>query len=232
MKSENIKQRKPKNFYIGLSMGSNSTNETGVAVMDKDFQIISLDKLHSMNDISYYFEIMSGKHDAVISASIPENPTMLNGKWKLMSRAYQFMRSNEHLLNTDKWADRFSTRGCECFNELKKEGVEIYRYDLYDLKTFLGLNSLYKDRTPADCKHLQSYLRYEFGLDNLPSNLLPVSQLEAILGAYLSYVINNGEENVDYKKKFEFKGIDVMGLCKIQNYAQKGFLNESKTFFV
>ena len=125
---------------------------------------------------------------------------------------------NEHLLNNDKWADRFSTRGCDCLNALKNDGVEIYRYDLYDLKTFLGLNSLYKDRTPADCKYLQSFLKYEFTLDNLPSNLLPVSQLEAILGAYLSYIINTGTLNEDYKKKFEFKGIDVMGLSKIKSF--------------
>ena len=200
-----------------MSLGSNSANETGVAVMDKDFRIITLDKLHSMNDISHYFEIMTGKSDAIISVSIPENPTMLNGKWKLVSRAYQFMRSNKHLLNTDKWADRFSTRGCECLNELIQQGIEIYRYDLYDLKTFLGLNSLYKDRTPADCKHLQSFLKYEFGLDNLPNNLLPVSQLEAILGAYLSYTIGTGKIDIDYKKKFDFKGIDVMGLCKVKS---------------
>ena len=206
-----------KNFYIGLSMGANSANETGVAVMDKNFKIISLDKLHSMNDIEHYFEILPGKNDSIICVSIPENPTMLNGKWKLISRAYQLMRSNIHLLNNDKWADRFSTRGCECYNKLKENGVEIYRYDLYDLKTYLGVNSLYKDRTPADCKHLQSYLRYEFNLEEIPANLLPVSQLEAILGAYLSYVIANGKENEDYTKKFEFKGLPVMGLTKIKN---------------
>ena len=213
-----MKNFNKKSFYIGLSMGSNSANETGVAVLDKNFKIISLDKLHSMNDISHYFDILPCKKDAVISASIPENPTMLNGKWKLMSRNYQFMRSNEHLMNNDKWADRFSTRGCEYFNKLKEDGIEIYRFDLYDLKNFLGLNSLYKDRTPADCKHLQSFLKYEFGLDNLPNNLLPVSQLEAILGAYLSFIINTGILNEDYKKKFEFKGLDVMGLSKIKNF--------------
>ena len=210
-----------KNFYIGLSMGSNSANETGVAVMDKNFKIISLDKLHSMKDIEHYFEILPSKKDSVICVSIPENPTMLNGKWKLISRAYQLMRSNEHLLNNDKWADRFSTRGCECYNKLKEEGVEIFRYDMYDLKTFLGVNSLYKDRTPADCKHLQSYLRYEFDLEEIPSNLLPVSQLEAILGAYLSYVIANGKEGKDYAKKFEFKGIPVIGLKKKKNMYEK-----------
>lgn len=198
-------------------MGSNSANETGVAVMDKNFKIISLDKLHSMNDICHYFDVLVGKKDSVICVSIPENPTMLNGKWKLMSRQYQFMRSNEHLMNNDKWADRFSTRGCDCFRQLKEDGVEIYRFDLYDLKTYLGLNSLYKDRTPADCKHLQSFLKYEFELDDLPNNLLPVSQLEAILGAYLSYVIDNGKIEQDYKKKFEFKDIEVMGLSKIKS---------------
>ena len=214
---QNLKENKAKkSFFVGLSMGSNSANETGVAVLDKNFKIISLDKLHSMSDISHYFEIFTGKKDSIICASIPENPTMLNGKWKLISREYQFMRSNEHLMNIDKWADRFSTRGCECFNKLKEEGVEIYRYDLYDLKTFLGLNSLYKDRTPADCKHLQSFLKYQFNLDDLPSNLLPVSQLEAVLGAYMAYTVNEGIRDIDYKKKFDFKGIDVIGLTKIR----------------
>ena len=214
---QNPKQnKKGKSFFVGLSMGSNSANETGVAVLDKDFKIISLDKLHSMADISHYFDILVGKQDSIISASIPENPTMINGKWKLLSREYQFIRTNEHLMNNDKWADRFSTRGCECFNHLKEQGIEIYRFDLYDLKTYLGLNSLYKDRTPADCKHLQSFIKYQFGLDDMPSNLLPVSQLEAILGAYLSYTINNGTLDVDYKKKFDFKGIDVMGLSRIK----------------
>ena len=67
---ENIKK---KSFYIGLSMGSNSANETGVAVMDKNFKIISLDKLHSMNDICHYFDVLVGKKDSVICVSIPEN---------------------------------------------------------------------------------------------------------------------------------------------------------------
>ena len=128
-----------------------------IRLMDRNFKIVSLDKLYSMNDVVHYFEVLPGKKDAVICVSIPENPAMLNGKWKLISRAYQFMRSNEHLLNHDKWADRYSTRGCECFNLLKEQGIELYRFDLYDLKTYLGLNSLYKDRTPADCKHLQSF---------------------------------------------------------------------------
>ena len=209
-----------KNFYIGLSMGSNSANETGVAVLDRNFKIISLDKLHSMSDIEHYLEILPSKKDSIICVSIPENPTMLNGKWKLISRTYQFMRSNKYLLNNDKWADRFSSRGCEYYKKLKEDGVEIYRYDLYDLKTYLGVNSLYKDRTPADCKHLQSFLKYEFNLDEIPSNLLPVSQLEAILGAYLSFVIATGHKNIDYSKKFEFKDLPVMGLRKVRSFVK------------
>ena len=75
-------------------------------------------------------DLFLGKKDSIICASIPENPTMLNGKWKLLSRAYQFMRTNKNLLNNDKWADRFSTRGSECFKELKdKEIIECLNED-------------------------------------------------------------------------------------------------------
>jgi hypothetical protein len=161
-----------------------------------------------MNDISHYFDIMASKNDSVISISIPENPTMINGKWKLMSRAYQFMRSNEHLLNNDKWADRFSTRGCELFSSLKDQGIEILRFEVYLSRQKFNLYSNYKERSSADCKFLQSALRYEYGFDELPSNMMPMGELEAIVGALLA----ERKVKEETKNIFEFKGLDVINL--------------------
>src|SRR5574344_1422614 len=81
-------------YYTGISLGSNSTNETGVAILDNKLNIITLDKLFSMEDVKFFFKSMVGKNNAIINISLPENPTMLNAKWKVMSRQYQMIQSN------------------------------------------------------------------------------------------------------------------------------------------
>ena len=81
-------------FFVGLSLGSNSTNETGVAILDRDLKIITLDKLFSMEDVRFFLKRLVGKQNAIINIALPENPQMLNAKWKLISREYQLIQSN------------------------------------------------------------------------------------------------------------------------------------------
>mgnify|MGYP000092211434 CR=1 FL=1 len=44
------------NYYVGVSLASGSTMDSGVAVIDEDNKIILLDKLYKMNDIIFFFE--------------------------------------------------------------------------------------------------------------------------------------------------------------------------------
>ena len=81
---------------------------------------------------------------------------------------------------------RHSNRGSEYFKELTQRGIEVNRFDIYMARQSLHLNSCYKDRSPADCKFLQQALRFEWGFDDLPTNMIPMSHLEAILGAILA----------------------------------------------
>ena len=46
-------------YFVGISLGSNSTNETGVAVIDRDLNIITLDKLFSMEDVRFFSSVLS-----------------------------------------------------------------------------------------------------------------------------------------------------------------------------
>ena len=77
------------------------------------------------------------------------------------------------------------TEVLEYFKELTQRGIEVNRFDIYMARQSLHLNSCYKDRSPADCKFLQQALRFEWGFDDLPTNMIPMSHLEAILGAIL-----------------------------------------------
>ena len=108
--------------------------------------------------------------------------------------------------NRDNWMQRFSARGCELLTNLSQQGIKIFRYEVYLARQKLNLYSNYKERSSADCKFLQSTLKFEYGFNELPSNMMPVGQLEAIIGTILAEKqLNNQTEKI-----FEFKGLDVI----------------------
>ena len=57
---------------------------------------------------------------------------------------------------------------------------------------------------------LQNILKTEYGMNELPSNMLPVSQLEAILGAVMAHRIS-----VENKAQvlYNYKGLDVLTIA-------------------
>ena len=193
---------------VGLSLGASSSVESGIAVRDlSNGQLIHVDKLFSMSDIQLFFDNYNSLKNSVICVSLPWDNTMLEGKWRVLSKQYQLIHNDEGMfINRDNWMQRFSTRGCELITNLKLQGVNISRYEIYLARQKLNLYSNYKERSSADCKFLQSTLKYEYGFNELPSNMMPVGQLEAIIGTILAdKLINNQTEKI-----FEFKGIDVV----------------------
>lgn len=218
-KKEMIKEKMIENkkfvnklYFAGISLGNNSTSETGVAILDKNLKIVTLDKLFSMDDVKFFLKNFVGKQNAIINVSLPENPLMLNAKWKLSSRQYQLIQSNDRINKESDWIQRYSLRGCDCFSELKDAGIDIFRYDIHELKSSLGLSGVYKDRSPVDCKALQCALKFKLGLDELPTNMLPVSQLEAILGAYLGAIMTSDSLGYESKIRAKYKEIEVVGI--------------------
>lgn len=81
----------------------------------------------------------------------------------------------------------------------------------------MHLNSCYKERSPADCKFLQQALKYEWGLE-LPANMMPMSQLEAIVGALLAKETVTNPQNI--KIISSFKNLNVIDIKQpIKNLA-------------
>lgn len=199
-------------YFAGISLGSSSTSETGVAVLDQNLNIVTLDKLFSIDDVKFFLNNLVGKQNAIINISMCENPLMLNAKWKLASRQYQLLHNSDLINHQSDWIKRYSNRGTDYFKELKESGIDVFRYDVRELKSSLSLSGVYKDRSPVDCKSLQSALRYRFGISELPSNMLPVSQLEAILGAYLGVIMTRDSTGYECKVRTEYSGLEVIGL--------------------
>ena len=193
---------------VGFSLGASSSIESGVAVKDiLTGKLIHLDKLFSMNDIQNFFDNYVSLKNSIICVSLPWDNTMLDGKWRLMSKQYQLINnSEESFLNRDNWMQRFSTRGCELLSDLAQKKVDVTRFEVYLARQKLNLYSNYKERSSADCKFLQSTLKIEYGFDELPSNMLPVGELEAIIGTVLAEKKLKNET----KTIFEFKGLNVI----------------------
>lgn len=194
---------------VGLSLGATSSIESGVAVRElSSSKIIYLDKLFSMNDINLFFENYPSIKNSIICVSLPWDYTILEGKWRVLSKPYQMIHTLGNFPNVDNWMQRFSPRGSDVLNVLKDKGAKIYRFETYLTRQKLRLYSNYKERSSADCKFLQNILKNEYGFEELPTNMMPVAQLEAIVGTILaSEKLNNNT-----KVLFDFKGIDVINM--------------------
>ena len=203
-----------KKTFVGISFSSITSNESAVAVLDDNLNIILLDKLYTWHDIDHFLHNFQGAKNSVIAVSMAKNEVMISSKWKYLSRVYHPVNLNSHLINRDSWADRFSKKGTDLFKHLKDNGYSIYRFDIHNAKTAFGCNEAFLDRSPADCKALQTGLKYKLNFDNLPNNMLPVSELEAVLGAYTIYSFAKDAENKRCKKLFEFHNLDVIGFCQ------------------
>ena len=193
---------------VGLSLGPSSSIESGVAVREiSTGRLIHIDKLFSMNDVQLFFDNYVSKKSSIICVSLPWDNTMLEGKWRVLSKQYQLIHNEEDMfLNRENWMQRFSTRGCELLSNLAEQGVDVVRFEVYLARQKLNLYSNYKERSSADCKFLQSILKYEYGFDELPSNMMPVAQLEAIVGTILA----DKKLKQETEQIFEFKGLSVI----------------------
>ena len=48
-------------FFVGISLGSNTSIESGAAVLDTNLNIITLDKLFTIDDVKYMLDNFVGK---------------------------------------------------------------------------------------------------------------------------------------------------------------------------
>ena len=202
-------------YYIGLSLAAGSSMDSGLAIFDDYNNLIMVDKLYKMNDIMHFFDNYSSTKDSEICVSLAWDKTMLNGKWRILSKPYQMVSTNKLIPNQDNWTQRYATRGSEYFKSLADNGIGVNRFEIYLTRQSMHLNSCYLERSPADCKFLQQTLNNEWGIQ-LPQNMMPMSQLEAIVGALLARENYKNKEN-NIKVISTVKGLNVIDVIKNPN---------------
>lgn len=204
--------QKRKNFFIGLSLGISSNYDSGIAVLDENLNIVLLDKLYSNDDITTFFKNFNSLQSSVVAVSLPDDNSLLEGRWRIQAKNYRLLE--DFKINANNWTNRINKRNCELFLDLKLEGCEIFRYFNFQLREAYGLNPHFRERTSLDCKNFQTSLKIKFDFD-LPENMLPASNLEALLGAVFARDIylgamTQGANGAVAKKIAEFCELDVL----------------------
>lgn len=205
MKTNNIHN------FIGISIGEGASDDSGVAVINTKNELIRIDKAYSIDELRQITENLNGKANSIICIDMPEYYEMLNGKWRIEAKHYKCFNL-EPDANLSDWKSRYSDRGTSLYKDLLNKGYQTYRYDSDYTKTILNIHSYMKDRSPAGCKFLQLNIKEKLGIKNLPTNMIPISVLDAILGAYIAKVIASGKENEDYHFNAVHKDIQIVSI--------------------
>lgn len=194
------------NFFIGISLSNSSNYDSSICVLDRNSNIVLLDKFYFAQDIDFFFKNSPFVKKSIICASVPYDNKILDGKWRIHSKNYK-MLGDYFKVNKDNWTNRISKRCIETFKFLKEQDLNIIRCDINQLRQSYGLCSHYLARTSVDCKNLQTSLKIKYGFSQLPDNMLPASNLEAIIIAMFAMEYVN---NIETKQIYEVDEIPVL----------------------
>jgi hypothetical protein len=187
-----------KMFFIGISLGENNTAETSAVVLNRNLDLLKVEKLFTNYDIEVFLKNFPGTYDSVICMSLPLNAIEIESKWRREEKdihAFKLYNSSEDMF----WADRFSERGKEIFETLKITGHSIYRYHIPLSKIRLNLMPPFKMRSQPGCKYLQTVIKDRLSVNNLPSNLIPIAALDAVIGGYTGWLMATDKQGSGYE---------------------------------
>lgn len=193
-------------FFIGLALSNSSSYDSSICVLDRNSNIILLDKFYFAQDIEFFFQNSPYISNSAICASVAYDNKLLEGKWRIHSKNYK-MLEDKFKINRNDWTNRISNRCSEIFKDLKNKNIKIIRADINQLRQAYGLNSHYLSRTSIDCKNLQTSLKLKYGFEQMPDNMLPASALESIICAMFALEYTN---NIQTTTLFEIDEIPVL----------------------
>ncbi len=194
-------------YFIGLSLASNSSHTSAVCVIDKNRQIVLLDKLYFTEDIKLFFEKSPYVKDSIVVSGLIADESLLDGKWRIHSKNYKPI-DGFFEVNRNNWTNRLNDRLKDLFSELNGTRCTVYRCYINLLRQSYGLQPDYPEKTSLDCKNFQSGLKIKYGFDLMPDNLLSSSSLEAILCALFGY--DAAQNNIKCKEIANYCGIKVL----------------------
>jgi len=210
-----IENKESKLCFVGVSLGESGTVETGIAIIDRKKNLLRVDKSYNLSELKTNLASIAPLESIVACVGMPRNMMMLNGKWRISSKNTKSFKLGNFESSKYSWTQRFSDRGSELCKTFQEEGMTVFRYNCDYTKNILQLNAPYRSRSPAACKYLQMIIDKKLNISGLPSNLIPLPAMNAIIGAYTAWKMAIGEENIGYKQIGIHKNLPVVSVISI-----------------
>jgi len=210
-----IKNKESKLCFVGVSLGESGSVETGIAIIDRELNLLRVDKSYNLSELKLNLASIAPPESIVACVGMPRNMMMLNGKWRIESKLTRSFKLGNFESSKYSWTQRFSDRGSELCKAFREDGMEVFRYNCDYTKNTLQINPPYRSRTPAACKYLQMIIERRLNISGMPSNLIPLPAMNAIIGAYTAWKMATGKENREYKQIGIHKNLPIISAISI-----------------
>jgi hypothetical protein len=182
--------------FVGIDLAPQETLETGVAVIDRNRQLVRMDKLYTDENILLFLDNLGPRQNVIIALDVPKNLN-IPSKWRQeqikMHPVRMIRRSEEDRIG------RCAQRVYDLYDQLRERGFLTVMYFNNLARLRYGLYVPFRVRTPQGCRALQAAVKTQLRVNNLPNNLAPSSVLDAMIGAYAAWSLYRGKEGRHYQ---------------------------------
>ena len=183
-------------YFVGIDMAPIESLETGVAVLDRDRRLVRMDKLNIDEQLVLFLKNLAPADNIVVALDVPKSLS-IPSKWR-----QQQVKMHPHQLDNreqDAPTDRFAQRAKDFYQEITDSGILIYNFFTPHAKLRYDLNIPFRTRSPMGCRTLQALMKQRLDIKDVPTNLVPSSVLDAMVGAFTAWSLVYGKEGRDFQ---------------------------------
>jgi hypothetical protein len=180
--------------FVGIDLAPNAQLETGLTVIDRNRQMVRMDKLYRDDEIIQTVSCLGPATGILVVMDMPKNLSF-PGRWRQEEVKMHPLRLQR--LSGER-GNRYDDRGHRLYQILTEQGVSVLMYVNYWARVNYQMLLPFRSRSSQGCRALQVAIEHQLGIQGLPVNLMPSSVLESMVGAYASWALWAGKPGIDY----------------------------------
>jgi hypothetical protein len=188
-------------LFVGIDMAPVDSLESGVAIIDRDRYMMRMEKFNENEDLLLFLDNLGSPENIIVALDIPKSLS-ISSKWRQQQIKMHPLRlrsgipaATHELVPTDRFAERAKA----FYQAVDERGILMFNFFTAHAKLRYDLNVPFRHRSPLGCRTLQAALRQKLGIKDVPSNLMPSSVLDALIGAYTAWMLHKGREGYHFK---------------------------------
>jgi len=179
--------------FAAVDLAPNDQLESGFSVIDRDRNIIRMEKLYKNEDIIAAILNLGPPGGTIVVVDMPKSLS-IQGRWRQEEVKMHALR----LEREGRKISRYEGRGPRLYQALQAKGLMTFLYFNYWARLNYEMLLPYRSRSPQGCRALQIAIEHRLGLKNMPGNLAPSSVLESLIGTYVAWSLWAGKPDRDY----------------------------------